>query len=131
MVILEPAIDTRAISDLAEVLIRRIAAAEPAVRAERDLFRPLARAYFRDRERALSGAAVPRTTLMLETARIIWDHLVAEAIRHGHAWPGDPSRRLRGDARLHHVISRTLAGALPPVDAERLAGEITGLGAAA
>ena len=118
---MEPLVDARAISDLAETLIRRAVAEEPAIRAERDLFVPLARAYFRDRERALTGAAVPLTTLMLEAARTILDHRLAERLSAG-AGPGP---------RLHRVVTEALTGPghLPPDRAERLAGTIVGAAA--
>lgn len=125
---LEPVVDACAISDLAGALIERAAAAEPTIRAERDLFHPLTRAYFRDRERALAGVAAPLTTLMLEAARMIWDHLIEETMRWGGPWPADPSGRLHGDARIHHVIMEVLTGTghLPPERAERLADAVTG-----
>jgi hypothetical protein len=125
---LEPVVDARAISDLAKALIDRAVAAEPAIRAERDLFRPLARAYFRDRERALAGVAAPLTTLMLEAARRIWDHLIEETIRWGGPWPADPSRRLRGDTRIHGLVTEVLTGTghLPPERVGRLADAIAG-----
>jgi hypothetical protein len=125
---LEPAVDARAMSDLARALIERAAAVEPAIRAERDLFRPLARAYFQDRERALAGVAAPLTTLMLEAARMIWDHLIEQTMRWGGPWPSDPARRLRGDARIHQVITEVLTGTghLPRDRADRLADAIVG-----
>lgn len=125
---LEPVVDARAISDLAKALIERAAAAEPAIRAERDLFRPLARAYFRDRERALAGVAAPLTTLMLEAARIIWDHWIEETMRWGGPLPADPARRVRGDARIQGLLVEVLTGTghLPPERAGRLADAIAG-----
>jgi hypothetical protein len=124
---LEPAVDARTIADLADVLIERAMIAEPALRAERDLSGLLKQAYFRDRERALSGVSTPLTTLMLETARMIWDHLIDEAARHGGPWPGTPSRLLRNDARVHRVITLVLTrtGHLPPARAARLADTVT------
>jgi hypothetical protein len=110
---LEPMVDARAISGLAEVLIARAVAVEPAIRAERELFVPLARAYFRDRDRALAGPAVPLTTLLLEAARTILDHRIAERL--------DP-----GAARLPRRIDDLLTGAgrLAPDRAGRLAAAI-------
>jgi hypothetical protein len=125
---LEPVVNARAISDLAKALIERATTAEPTIRAERDLFRPLARAYFRDRERALAGVAAPLTTLMLESSRLIWDHLIEETMRRGGPWPTDPSRHLRGDARIHQIVTEVLTttGHLPPERAGRLADAIAG-----
>ncbi|MFI5933961.1 hypothetical protein [Actinoplanes sp. NPDC051494] len=118
---LEPAINPRDVSDLAATLVERAAACDPAIHAERDLFDTLARAYFRDRERALAGPAVPFTTLMLEAARMISDHRLEEAMRHG-----TPPRPLSGDARVHHVITGVL-DRLPPERAFQLADAITGI----
>jgi hypothetical protein len=126
---LEPVVNPRAITDLAGLLIDRAAAGEPAIHAERDLFEPLARAYFRDRGRALAGAAPPLTTLMLETARTILDHLIDEAVRSGGPFPATPARRLRGDAGVHRVISGVLTEHLPPDRADRLADALTGTAA--
>jgi hypothetical protein len=125
---LEPVVNARAISDLASRLIDRAAAAEPSLRAERELFEALSRAYFRDRERALAGVAAPRTTLLLEAARQICDHLVEESLRWGTPMPVDPVPRLRGDARIHRVITGVLTGSghLPRERADRLADAITG-----
>ena len=127
---LEPVVDARAISDLAKTLIERAAAAEPAIRAERDLFHPLVEAYFRDRERALAGVAAPLTTLLLEAARLIWDHLIEQTIRFGGPWPTDPARRLHGDIRIHRLLTEVLVGVghLPPEQAESLADAIAGAG---
>ncbi|GAA2552169.1 hypothetical protein GCM10010435_23030 [Winogradskya consettensis] len=130
---LEPVVDARVISTLAEALIGR--AGESVAWGERDLFRPLARAYFRDRARALGGAGVPFTTLMLEAARVIADRLVEEALRPGgpglsglDSGAAGPGWLLRGDARTHRVIVEVLTGAggWAPDRAFRLADLITG-----
>jgi hypothetical protein len=125
---LEPVVDAHAMSNLAKTLIERAAAAEPTIRAERELFHPLAQAYFRDRERALAGVAAPLTTLMLESARAIWDHLIEQTMRRGGPWPTDPSRNLHADAQIHRIITEVLTGTghLPPERADRLADAIAG-----
>jgi hypothetical protein len=125
---LEPLVNARVISELAARLLDRGAAAEPSLRAEREFFEALSRAYFRDRERALAGVAAPRTTLLLEVARQIWDHLVEESLRWGSPVPADPLTRLRGDARIHRIITSVLTGTghLPRERAERLTRAITG-----
>ncbi|WP_203842087.1 hypothetical protein [Winogradskya humida] len=131
-------VDSRAISRLAEALIKRA-----GVESERDLFRVLARAYFRDRERALGGADVPFTTLMLEAARMISDHLIEVALRPGGpgfrgldlggagldgAGLGGAGRLLSGDVRVHSIIVEVLTGAgrWAPGRALRLADAIAG-----
>jgi hypothetical protein len=119
---LEPLVDARAISGLTEVLIARAVAVEPTIRAERELFVPLARAYFRDRDRALAGAAVPLTTLLLEAARTILDHRIEQRL-HGASASWFPDE-VRLDRRIGELL--TGAGRLPPDRAARLAGAILG-----
>ncbi|AGL17038.1 hypothetical protein L083_3528 [Actinoplanes sp. N902-109] len=114
-----------AICVLASELIDRAATGEPAVRAERELFEPLAEAYFRDRSRALAGAAPPLTTLLLEASRAIWDHLVADAIRHGGPVPRSASSRLRYDAGVRTVLADVLSGHLPGERTDRVVDAIT------
>lgn len=125
---LEPVVDEQAISVLAEALISRAAEAEPALLAERDLFDVLARAYFRDRSRALAGVAAPFTTLMLESARAVWDCLIDDALRRGVPLPRDPGRWLRGDGRVHRAVLEVLTdtGHLPWQRATRIADAVTG-----
>lgn len=125
---LEPAVSTQAVSALAKALLDRAAAADPTVRAERDLFRPLARAYFRDRERALAGVATPLTTLMLEASRRVWDHLVDSAIRWGRPVPADPLPYLAHDYAVHDILTEVLThhGRLTPARAARLATAVAG-----
>ena len=87
----------------------RAVVAEPAAADERALFPVLAAAFFRDRQRALTGvrsggalkfgvdeAAVLLTPVMLETARVVWEYLVEDTTRRGITWTGETGRRLFG-----------------------------------
>lgn len=147
--------DEEAVAAVARLMLDRVAGADPAVAAEVPLFPVLSAAYFRDRERSLSGAAnggslrfgfdeaiLLMTPLLLEVARKVGEHLTEEAASRGVHWTGEMVRRALGREpespsltaeqweHVHAIVTEVLTGPgeIPAERAELLADAVVGRG---